>query len=101
MSDFLLVRGLDAVAALPLFDSWRVSRKWVRSVELRDVYEAQELEINGRNAVAFMRGKHKADLADLVLLLHDHGGRVVHLMLHRSTVERCGQDLEKWARRIR
>jgi hypothetical protein len=97
MSDFLLVRGIDANAARPLFDAWKAARKWVRSVELRDAWEPQELEINHRNAIAFMRGKHKDELAALVLLIQEHGGRVVHLMLHRSTAERSEQDLGEWA----
>jgi hypothetical protein len=69
----------------------------VRSVELRDAWEPQQLEINGRDAGAYMKGKHKGDLAELVLLIQEHGGRVVHLMLHRSTVERYEEDLIEWA----
>jgi hypothetical protein len=99
MSDWLLVRGIDATSATPLFEAWAATRKWVRAVELRDGWEPQELEINRRNAVVFMRGKHKDDLAALVLLIQQHGGRVVHLMLHRSTVERSEQDLGEWASR--
>jgi hypothetical protein len=99
MSDFLLIRGIDANAARPLFDGWKANRKWVRSVELRDAWEQQQLTINGRDAVVFMAGKHKADLAELVLLLQAHGGRVIHLMLHRSTADRIEEDLGEWASR--
>ena len=101
MSDFLLVRGIDATAARPLFDAWKASRKWVRSIELRDAWEPQQLEINGRAAVGYMKGKHKAELADLVLLIQDNGGRVVHLKLHRSQAERLEEDLGEWASRPR
>lgn len=97
MSDFLLVRGIDASAVRSLFDSWKANRKWVRSVGLRDAWEPQQLEINGRDAVAYLRGKHQADLADLVLLIQAHGGHVIHLMLHRSEVERREEDLGEWA----
>jgi hypothetical protein len=97
MSDFLLVRGIDAASARPLLEEWAAKRKWVRSVELRDAWEPQELEINRRNAVVFMRGKHKDDLAALVVLIQEYGGRVVHLMLHRSRAQRSEQDLGEWA----
>ena len=93
MSDLLLVRGIDASTARPIIASWKMNRNWVRSVELRNAWEPQQLEINGRNAVAFMKGKHKAELAEFVLLIESHGGSVIHLMLHRSTAERCEEDL--------
>ncbi len=32
MSDIMLVRGIDASVAQPLFDLWKKNRKWVRSV---------------------------------------------------------------------
>lgn len=99
MSDLLVVRGIDATRTRPLLNAWAAVRKWVRSAELRDAWEPQELEINGRNAVTFMRGKHKGDLAALVLLLQEHGGRVVHLMLHRRPVDRVEEDLAAWASR--
>jgi hypothetical protein len=100
MSDLLLVRGIDVTAARPLFDLWKANRKWVRSVELRDAWEPQQLEINGRDAGALMRGKHKGDLADLVLLIQANGGHVVHLMLHRSNAERSEEDLADWAQAL-
>jgi hypothetical protein len=99
MSDFLLVRGINAVALQPLIDKWQASRKWVRSVSLREAWEPQQLEINSRDACAYMRPKHKADLAELVLLIQTHGGRVTHLMLHRSVAERIEEDVGEWARR--
>ena len=99
MSDFLLVRGIDTEATRPLFDTWKATRKWVRAVGLRDAWEPQQLEINGRDACNYMRGKHKSDLAELVLLIQEHGGRAVHLMLHRSVAERIEEDLGEWARR--
>jgi hypothetical protein len=46
-----------------------------------------------------MNGKHKDDLAALVFLIQESGGRVIHLMLHRSTVERLEKDLDEWASR--
>jgi hypothetical protein len=79
MSDFLLVRGIDETSARRLFDGWKATRKWVRSVEMRDAWEPHELEINRRNAVHYMKGKHKAELANLVLLIQENGGRVIHL----------------------
>jgi hypothetical protein len=81
-----------------LFDAWKASRKWVRSVELRDTWDPQQLEINARDACAYLRGKHKPDLAELVILVQEHGGRVIHLMLHRSAAERMEEDLGEWAR---
>jgi hypothetical protein len=99
MSDLLVVRGIDAAAARPLFEAWAAPREWVRSVELRDAWEPQELEINRRNAVVFTRGKHKGDFAALVLLIQEHGGRVIHLKLHRRTVDRMEEDLGEWASR--
>jgi hypothetical protein len=57
------------------------------------------LEINGRDAGAYMKGKHRAELAELILLLSENGGRVIHLMLHRSQAERIEEDLLDWARR--
>ena len=99
MSDFLLVRGIDETTARRLFDGWKTTRKWVRSVEMRDAWEPQQLEINGRDAVHCMKGKHKADLADLVLLIQENGGRVIHLMLHRRNAERIEEDLGEWASR--
>src|SRR5262245_6398741 len=97
MSDFLLVRGIDPAAARPVFDSWKANRKWVRSVELRDAWEPQQLEINGRDAGNYMTGKHKAQLAELILLIQQSGGRVIHLMLHRRAAERIEEDLGEWA----
>ena len=99
MSDFLLVRDIDAAAARRTFDVWKANRKWVRSIDLRDVWGPQQLEINGRDAGMYMRGKHKADLAELVILIQQHGGRVIHLMLHRGAAERIEEDLDAWARR--
>ena len=99
MSDFVLVRGIDAAAARPLLDTWKAKRKWVRSVELLDAWEPQQLQINGRDAVGYMKGKHKADLAELVLLIQENGGNVVHLRLHRSRAERPEEDLGEWASR--
>lgn len=97
MSDLLLVRGIKASVIRPLFEAWALPRKWVQSVELRDRWEPQELEINRRNAVGFMRGKHRDDLAELVLLIQESGGQVVHLTLRRSTVEHLEHDLGEWA----
>lgn len=97
MSDLLVVRQIDDAAARPLLDSWAATREWVRSVELRDAWDTQELEINRRNAVFYKRGKHRDDLAALVLLLQEHGGRVVHLSLHRRPAETVEVDLGEWA----
>lgn len=99
MSDLLVVRGIDGPTARPLLQAWAASQAWVNSVELRDAWEPQELEINHRNAVAFIRGKHKRDLAALVLLLQEHGGQVIHVMLHRRKVDRVEEDLGEWASR--
>jgi hypothetical protein len=99
VSDFLLVRGIDATAARGAFEAWKAGRAWARSVELRDGWEPQELEINRRNAVAHLTGKHRAELAELVLMIQDRGGRVIHLMLHRSAAERVEEDLGEWATR--
>jgi hypothetical protein len=93
MSDLMLLRGINAAAAKPLLDAWRKGRKWVRKIELRDAWEPQELEINGRNGLCYMQGKHKEELADLILLLEDNGGQVIHLKLHRSLAERIEEDL--------
>jgi hypothetical protein len=98
MSNFLLVRGIDASAVQPLFDAWKAPRQWVRCVELRDAWELQQLEINGRNANAFLQGKHKAELAELVLLIQEHGGQVIHLSLVGKS-ERYEEDLGEWASR--
>jgi hypothetical protein len=99
MSDLLVVRGIKPAEARPLLGAWAAAQKWVKSAELRDAWEPQELEINGRNAVAFMRGKHKDDLAGLVRFLQEHGGQVVHMMLHRRPVDRVEEDLAGWASR--
>ena len=97
MSDFLFVRGIDAAATRPLFDAWKSTRKWVRSVGLRDSWEPQALEINRRNAMTFTVGKHKVDLAHLVLLIQERGGRVIHSILHRRPVDRLEEDMGEWA----
>ena len=34
-----------------------------------------------------------------MLLIHENGGKVIHLMLHRSKAERLEKDLGEWARR--
>jgi hypothetical protein len=94
----MLLRGLNATTAKPVLDAWKRHRRWVRSIELRDAWEPQELEINGRSGVNYRKGKHKAELADLILLLHDCGGQVIHLMLHRQP-ERIEEDLTEWASR--
>jgi hypothetical protein len=99
MSDFLLIRGLDVAELRPLLDAWKKPHKWVRSVDVHTRWEPQQLEINGRDAGAYMKGKHRAELAELILLLSENGGRVIHLMLHRSQAERIEEDLLDWARR--
>jgi hypothetical protein len=93
MSDFLIVRGIDALTAQPLLDAWKATRQWVRTVELRDSLEPRELEINRKNAIVFLKGKHKRDLMALVSLIQERGGRVVHLM-ERGESERIEQDLD-------
>lgn len=97
MSDFLLVRGIDRTEAKRVLDAWKATHKWVRSVELSDVWEPQHLKINGRDAIVYMTGKHKVDLAGLILLILQSGGHVVHLMLHRREAERIEEDLGEWA----
>ena len=81
MSDLLTIRGIGPEPATRLLQEWATARPWVRSAELRRRWEAAELEINGRNAARLMRGKHKTELAELVLLVEREGGRVVHVML--------------------
>jgi len=93
MSDFLIVRGIDTLTAQPLLDAWKAARQWVRTVELRDSLEPWELEINRKNAIVFLKGKHKHDLMALVSMIHDRGGRVVHLM-ERGESERIERDLD-------
>ena len=99
MSDFILVRGLDKSSLRPLFDAWKANRKWVRTVDVETRWEPQQLEINGHDAVAYMKGKHRAELAELIVLIHANGGQVIHLMLHRSKAERIEEDLLAWAQR--
>jgi hypothetical protein len=96
MSDFFLVRGIDTAVAHSVFAAWKVTRKWVRSVELVDVWEPQHLEINRRDAIFYMVGKHKVDLAQLVLMIQEHGGHAIHLKLRRNP-ERIEEDLGAWA----
>ena len=93
MSDLLVVRGIDASAARLALDEWALSRQWVKSVDLRDRWESQELEINSRNAIAFVRGKHRAELMALVELLRAHQAQVVHVMWRRSGSKREEQVL--------
>ena len=97
MSDLLVVRGIDAAAARGSLDEWAASREWVRSVTLRDAWEPQQLEINRRCALKYKHGKHKLELAELVLRLAECGAQVIHVMLHRHTQERAEQDLWEWA----
>jgi hypothetical protein len=97
MTDFLQVRGLASDAVRTVLATWKASRNWVRSVELVDVNEPQHLEINRRDAIFFMRGKHKFDLADLILLIQGAGGRAIHLKLHRRIAPRIEEDLGEWA----
>ncbi len=97
MTDFLLVRGISTDAARSVLATWKASRKWVRLVELVDVYEPQHLEINRRDATFFMVGKHKVDLARLILLIQEAGGRAIHLKLHRRVAPRIEEDLGEWA----
>jgi hypothetical protein len=83
--------GTDA--ACSVLATWKASRKWVRSVELMQVYEPQALMINRRHPS--MVGKHKVDLAELILLIEGAGGRVIHLKLRRQG--RIEENLSAWA----
>src|SRR4051812_18092398 len=97
MSDFLVVRGIDRVAARAVLNAWAAERRWVKSAETRDTTEREELFINGCDAGKYVRGKHAAELAELVVRLGDAGGRVVHVMFRRRHQERIEQDLGAWA----
>jgi hypothetical protein len=97
MSDYWILRGIDASDARPVFEAWTAKKRWVRSVELRNGYELQELEINRKPAGNYQKGKHKVELAELVVLLQKHGGRVIHVMLHRHVAERLEEDMSDWA----
>jgi hypothetical protein len=94
--EFLLVRGIDEVAARPLLDAWKAVHKWVRSVNLLDIWYPQHLVINSREAVKYLKGRHQDDLADLVALLEENGGRVIHLTANREKPEELEEDLSRW-----
>jgi hypothetical protein len=95
--DFLLVRGIDEVAARPLLDAWKAAHKWVRSVDLVDYWCPQHLVINNREAVKYLKGRYQDDLADLVALLEENGGCVIHLTANREKPEASEEDLSRWA----
>jgi hypothetical protein len=97
MSDLLVIRGMNAEPANRLLEQWAQSRPWARSAEVHQRWEPGELEINGHNAMKFMRGKHKQELAELILLLERAGARVVHVMLRDD--HRAEEDLGEWASR--
>ena len=99
MSDFLIVRGIEPLGLRVVFETWRAGRKRVKSIEVRNAWELQELEINRRNVVKHKQGKHKLDLAQLVVLIQLAGGCVIHVKLHRSRGRRIEEDLSEWARR--
>lgn len=95
--DFLLVRGIDQVAARPLLDAWKAAHKWVRSIYFVDICYPQTLFINGRDAVKYLKGRQQDDLADLVALLEENGGRVIRLTANREKPEESEEDLGRWA----
>lgn len=97
MSDLLVIRDINDDALAETLNAWRSSRQWARAVEVRDGWESRELRINRRNAFHHLRGKHKSELAALVLDICSRGGRVVHVELRDSF--RREADLREWAMR--
>jgi hypothetical protein len=56
------------------------------------------LQINGKNAYHFMRGKHKHEVAELILTISRLGGTVLHIALRDA--DRFETELAEWAARI-
>lgn len=98
MSDLLIVRSPKTQSVERALLDWSGTRQWVKSAELHDGWEKSELQINRRNAYKFMRGKHKHELAELVMAICDLGGSVVHVALRGD--QRSETELRDWAMRI-
>jgi hypothetical protein len=98
MSDYLIIRGIQPARANNVLGEWAKPRRWAREADVRRAWDPQELFINGRNAIRLMKGKHKQELAELVLLLAQHGASAVHVMLRDD--QRLEVDLGEWAGRI-
>ena len=97
MSDLLTIRGIDTEAANEFLRAWARSKPWARSAQVCRRWEPAELEVGGRNAIRFMKGKHKRELAELVLALGHAGGQLIRVKLRDD--QRLEQDLGDWARR--
>lgn len=64
-------------------------------IELRHRCDPDELETNRVNAIGRMRGKHKTDLAELILMLAQIDAKVIHVQLRKA--DRKEIDLIEWA----
>lgn len=95
MSDFLVVRGGTNAEIRKVLQAWKASNQWVNLIELNRRCDPDELEINRVNAVGRLRGKHKADLAELILMLARIDVQTVHVKLRESGREEF--QLTDWA----
>jgi hypothetical protein len=70
MSDYLIIRGIEPERANDLLAKWAKPRQWARNADVRRAWDPQELFINDRNAIRFMKGKHKQELISRVSAAH-------------------------------